>query len=99
MTAERQGPETDWPGGLVVTAEAGPNDETIHLDDGGVFIDEQDGDDVKLLGIHSSEGAAEERMRRARLLPGFADEPDCFQIGEYDLDDDQWTEGFVRLPV
>jgi hypothetical protein len=79
--------------------EAGPNDEAIHLDDGGVFIDEQDGDDVKLLGIYSSGAAAEERMRRARLLPGFADEPDCFQIGEYDLDEDHWTEGFVRTPV
>ncbi|MCG6499866.1 hypothetical protein [Kitasatospora sp. A2-31] len=78
---------------------AGPSDETIHLDDGGVFIDEQDGDDVKLLGIYSSEAAAEERMRRARLLPGFVDEPDCFQIGEYDLDGDHWTEGFVRVPV
>lgn len=79
--------------------EAGPNDETIHLDDGGVFIDEQDGDDVKLLGIYSSEAAAERRVRRARHLQGFVDEPDCFQIGEYDLDEDHWTEGFVRVPV
>jgi len=55
--------------------EAGPNNETIHLDDGGVFIDEQDGDDVKPLGIYSSEAAAEKRMRRARHLQGFADAP------------------------
>ncbi|GAA1952384.1 DUF7336 domain-containing protein [Kitasatospora viridis] len=79
--------------------EAGPDGETVHVDDGGVFIDEQDGDDVKLLGIYSSEAAAAERMRRARLLPGFADEPDCFDIGEYDLDEDHWTEGFARVPV
>ncbi|RKE05149.1 hypothetical protein [Streptomyces sp. TLI_171] len=64
-----------------------------------MFIDEQGGDDVKLLGIYSSEAAAEERMRSARLLPGFADEPDCFRIGEYDLDEDDWTEGFVPVPI
>ncbi|MEU6234763.1 hypothetical protein [Kitasatospora sp. NPDC047058] len=79
--------------------EAGPDGETVHSDDGGVFVDEQDGDDVKLLGVYSSEGAAGERMRCARLLPGFADEPDCFRIGEYDLDEDLWTEGFIRMPV
>ncbi|MFI9152366.1 hypothetical protein [Streptomyces sp. NPDC053367] len=80
--------------------EAGPDGATIHLDDEGVLvIDEPDGDDVKLLGIYSSEAVAEERARRARLLPGFADEPDCFQIEEYDLDEDHWTEGFVRVPV
>ncbi|MFG2059255.1 hypothetical protein ACGFI9_35085 [Micromonospora sp. NPDC048930] len=64
-----------------------------------MFINEQDGDDVKLLGIYSSDAVAAERIRRARLLPGFADEPDRFQIGEYDLDEDHWTEGFVRVPV
>lgn len=79
--------------------EAGPDDETIHLDDGSVFLDEQDGDDVKLLGIYSSEAVAEERIHRARLLPGFADEPDCFQIEEYELDEDHWTDGFVHVPV
>ncbi|SEK46086.1 hypothetical protein [Streptacidiphilus jiangxiensis] len=80
--------------------EAGPVGETVHLDDGGdVFVDEQDGDDVTLLGIYSSEAGAGERMLRARLLPGFAAEPDCFHLGEYDLDRDHWTEGFVCVPV
>jgi hypothetical protein len=30
----------------------------------------------------------------ARTLPGFSDEPDCFQITLYTLDKDEWTEGF-----
>ncbi|WP_377273459.1 hypothetical protein [Peterkaempfera sp. SMS 1(5)a] len=79
--------------------EAGPDGRTIHTDEGGsLHIDEQDGDDVKLLGIYSSERKAQDRIRRARLLPGFRDEPDCFMVVPYHVDDDEWTEGFVRIP-
>ncbi|NEC90651.1 hypothetical protein [Streptomyces sp. SID12501] len=78
--------------------EAGSNRSTIHVDEDSVFIDEQDGDDVKLLGIYSTRERAEERMNRARLLPGFRDEPECFILEGYEVDDDTWTEGFVRIP-
>ncbi|WP_055628272.1 DUF7336 domain-containing protein [Streptomyces hirsutus] len=78
--------------------EAGPDGATVHIDEDGVFIDEQDGDDVKLLGIYSTEEKAEERIVRARLLPGFRDEPKCFIIDAYLLDDDTWEDGFVRIP-
>jgi hypothetical protein len=78
--------------------EAGDNSSTVHLDQDGVFIDEQGGDDVKLLGIYSTRERAEERMRRARLLPGFRDEPECFHVEGYEIDEDTWTEGFVRVP-
>lgn len=70
----------------------------MHIDEDGVFIDEQDGDDVKLLGIYSTEEKAEECIVRARLLPGFQDEPECFVIVPYLLDDDTWEDGFVRIP-
>ncbi|WP_086723418.1 DUF7336 domain-containing protein [Streptomyces carpinensis] len=80
--------------------EAGAGGATVHVDGQTVYIDEQDGDDAKLLGVYSTLEKAEERVRRARLQPGFADEPDCFVIDEYTLDEDEWTEGFVRvLPV
>ncbi|MFF3563044.1 hypothetical protein ACFYXS_23665 [Streptomyces sp. NPDC002574] len=53
--------------------EAGLDGVTLHFDEGGsLHIDEQDGDDVKLLGIYSTEQKAEERIPRARLLPGSA---------------------------
>ena len=78
--------------------EAGNKQSTVHVDEGGVFVDEQDGDDVKLLGIYSTRERAEERMERARLLPGFQDEPECFVLEGYELDEDTWTEGFVRIP-
>ncbi|WP_419668807.1 hypothetical protein [Streptomyces sp. 2-1] len=37
-------------------------------------------------------------MRQARLLPGFRDEPECFHFDAYELDEDHWAEGFVRVP-
>lgn len=52
------------------------------------------GDDVKLLGVYSSDAAARARIESARTLPGFSDEPDCFQTTLYTLDKDEWTEGF-----
>ncbi|MGV9252314.1 DUF7336 domain-containing protein [Streptomyces sp. NPDC003697] len=77
--------------------EAGDAGTTLHRDGTDVFVDEQDGDDVKLLGVYSSAEKAEERMGRARLLPGFADEPDCFVVDEYTVDADEWPRGFVRV--
>ncbi|MYR60682.1 hypothetical protein GTY54_32110 [Streptomyces sp. SID625] len=78
--------------------EAGAERSPLHIDGEGVFLSERDGDDAKLLGVYSSHAKAEERMRRARLLPGFADEPDCFVIDDYVLDEDEWTDGFEPVP-
>ncbi|MEV6805286.1 hypothetical protein [Streptomyces sp. NPDC051132] len=66
--------------------------------------DEQAGDDVKHLGTCSSRELAQKRMKRARSLTGFADEPDCFHIEEAVIDEDHWTEGYTtesegRAPV
>lgn len=79
--------------------EAGEGGATLHVDAGSVYLDEQDGDDAKLLGVYSSQARAEARMRQARLLPGFADEPECFSVDEHVVDADGWTEGFVRVPI
>lgn len=78
--------------------EAGDDGSTVPVDESGVFCDESDGDDVKLLGIYSTLERVEERVRQARLLPGFRDEPECFHFDPYELDADEWTEGFVRVP-
>ncbi len=77
--------------------EAGYGGATVHVDGPTVCIDAQDGDDAKLLGVYSTLEKAEERVRRARLLPGFVEEPDCFVVEEHTLDEDEWTEGFVRV--
>ena len=62
------------------------------------WSDEEAGDDVKHLGTYSSRDAAQRRIERARLLPGFADEPNCFYIEEAVIDEDLWTEGYVTEP-
>ena len=31
-------------------------------------------------------------------MPGFRDEPDCFLIDRYAIDEDRWPEGFVTEP-
>jgi hypothetical protein len=72
---------------------------TTHRDESGELVwDEEDGDDLKILGVYSSEARAEDRIRRARELPGFRDEPDCFYVNRYTLDRDEWDEGFVSVP-
>jgi hypothetical protein len=67
-------------------------------EDGELSWDEEEGDDLKILGVYSTEQKAQDRIVRARRLPGFRDEPDCFLVDAYTLDEDQWTEGFVTTP-
>ncbi|MGW4648360.1 hypothetical protein [Kitasatospora sp. NPDC004289] len=64
----------------------------IHRDPDGYV--HQDEDEWRLLGIYSSEAAAEARIAQARLLPGFRDEPDCFEVIPADVDHDTWTDGY-----
>jgi len=72
---------------------------TRHRGEDGEFIwDEEDGDDLKELGIYATQEEAEARIQRARDQEGFRDEPDCFMIDEYVLGEDFWTEGFVSIP-
>ena len=47
------------------------------------LCDEQAGDDIKVLGVYTSEAAAEARIAEAQFLPGFRDECQCFQITSY----------------
>ncbi|MEU4763238.1 hypothetical protein AB0H12_08270 [Actinosynnema sp. NPDC023794] len=69
-----------------------------HVDeDGEPSYHEEDGDDVKLLGVYSTESRARDRIERARLTPGFSEEPDCFEVSRYGVDEDTWSEGFVTI--
>jgi homoserine kinase type II len=52
-------------------------------------------EDVKLIGVYSTRTAAEAAIARMCLLPGFRDYPSGFHIDEYELDRDQWAEGFI----
>lgn len=51
---------------------------------------------TKIIGIYSSQEKAEEVKSQFKLKKGFDRYPeDCFYIDEYQVDEDNWTEGFI----
>lgn len=52
---------------------------------------------VKLLGVYSSEARALARAEAAKQLAGFRDAPDGFEVSPYEIDHDEWTDGFVTV--
>jgi hypothetical protein len=54
-----------------------------------------DEEDVKLIGVYSTESAANAAVRRAGALPGFSDDPEGFEVVRYQIDKDEWTHGYV----
>lgn len=69
-----------------------------HTADGELTWDEESGDNVKLLGVYSSDEHARERIRQAQRLPGFIDEPNCFMVTQYQVDEDHWSDGYITIP-
>jgi hypothetical protein len=55
-----------------------------------------DGDtDEKLIGVYRTREEAEKAIARLKDKPGFADSPAGFEIHEYVLGRDGWTEGYL----
>ena len=54
-------------------------------------------EDSKLIGVYSSRESAEVAQARAVQLPGFRDVPAGFVIDTYQLDQDQWREGYATV--
>ncbi len=54
-------------------------------------------EDVKFIGVYTSRENAQEAIRRLGRFPGFCESPDGFSIDEYQLDKDQWIEGYVTV--
>lgn len=55
-------------------------------------------DDAKLIGVYDSRQAAEAARLRTGQLPGFAENPDGFELSDYEVGQDHWTEGFTTPP-
>lgn len=53
------------------------------------------GEDIKLIGVYSSELFAEEALQRKSKEQGFKDHLQGFEISRYILDQDAWSSGFV----
>lgn len=72
-----------------------PDGEVRHFADADDFwADEENGDDVKLLGVYSSRENAVARIEQAKEQNGFREEPRCFYIATHELDRDSWEDGF-----
>jgi len=56
-----------------------------------------DHEDAKVLGIFSSEASALSARERYRQLPGFRDWPDGFTLDAWELDREEWGDGFVTV--
>jgi hypothetical protein len=56
-----------------------------------------DQEDVKFIGVYSSRDTAEEAVQRLRAKPGFCDAPEGFSIDPYNLNEDNWTDGYVTI--
>ena len=57
--------------------------------------EEDEDEDIKLIGVYSTEDQARAAIARLSNKPGFRDHTDGFHITEQELDKDEWTEGFT----
>lgn len=57
--------------------------------------DDGEEEDIKLIGVYDSQSEADAAVARARLLLGFRDHPEGFEVTPYELNKDDWTEGFI----
>ncbi len=56
-------------------------------------------EDSKIIGIYSSKEIAESIVIKYKELPGFKDYPNEFFIDGYELDKNNWNEGFISSIV
>ena len=63
-----------------------------------VIHENPDTEDFKIVGIYSSRERAEAGIARARELAGFKAKPQGFSVNEYELDRDEWRQGFETIP-
>ena len=54
-------------------------------------------EDVKFIGVYSTRANALATITRLGQAPGFSEAPAGFHIDEYQVDKDQWVEGFSTL--
>ena len=52
-------------------------------------------DDVKLIGVYSSEHQGRAAIASLSSLPGFCEHPAGFELSAYELDATHWADGFV----
>ncbi|AJF69538.1 hypothetical protein SVTN_04380 [Streptomyces vietnamensis] len=67
----------------------------MHRDpDGEMHLDEEE---WRIVGVYADRAAAEARKEAVIRLPGFRDEPHCFDISPMVIDQDEWVDGYVTV--
>lgn len=61
------------------------------------YVLQNGGDEIKILGVFSSEEKAQEAIEIYRTLPGFCEHPQDFYLDKYLVDEKCWTEGFFTI--
>jgi hypothetical protein len=61
-----------------------------------VRADDPHKEDAKLIGTYASRELASAAISRLTPQPGFVDYPAGFEISDYEINKDHWSEGFVR---
>jgi hypothetical protein len=51
--------------------------------------------EVKLIGVYSTQEKAEEAVDRYKEIPGFKNYLNGFHIGKHEINKDNWNEGFI----
>jgi hypothetical protein len=54
-------------------------------------------EDVKLIGVFSSEEKAQEIVKKYENISGFKESKKGFNIDKYQIDAECWTEGFCTI--
>jgi len=55
-------------------------------------------EDVKFIGVYSTEALGKDAIKTLRSQPGFSDHPQGFSLNGYELDSTYWAEGFTTIP-
>ncbi len=60
-------------------------------------VEVNDHDDEKLIGVYRTEDDAKAAIERLKFKSGFNETPEGFEISEYKLGVDHWTDGFIAV--
>jgi hypothetical protein len=60
--------------------------------------EDDDEEEVKLIGVFSSEEKGQAAIAELCKLPGFERYPDNFHLDRYKVDEVGWSDGFVTIP-
>ncbi|HEY6879330.1 MAG TPA: hypothetical protein VI299_14990 [Polyangiales bacterium] len=59
---------------------------------------DEDDEDIKFIGVYSTEDLAHGAVTQLRAQPGFRDAPEGFHVSTYMVNETHWTAGYITIP-